>query len=192
MMRSDPRRACSASGRSSPWVSEMTPMRIAVPSEKTSQRFYESLARCSPESSFAYLRCHCHPPRVDTIQRLPQHARRVLGRIQGRARGFGMSADTLFKLLTPHVRMVDIRRGMQGEIAAGLVVGAIHFPQTALLLLGNARHLRLVGIESRQRIFRRACAGYLTKMRDQLPNLRHRTMPLQIASRSHALCKVQP
>ena len=45
------------------------------------------------------------------------------------------------------------------EISASLVVGAVHFAQTALFLLSNARNLRLVGVERRQSFFRRAFAG---------------------------------
>jgi len=59
------------------------------------------------------LRRHCRSPRVDSIERLPQHMRRVLGRVQSRARGLGISFDPLFELLPPHFRMVDIRRGVQ-------------------------------------------------------------------------------
>jgi hypothetical protein len=47
-------------------------------------------------------------------------------------------------------------------------------------------------IESRQRLLRRAFAGYLMKVPDQLPNLGHRAMPLQVAARSHAFGEVEP
>src|SRR4051812_37955206 len=62
-----------------------------------------------------------------------------------------MSFNPLRQLIAPDARMINIRRGVQGEVAARLVVGAIHCTQAALFFLRDARHLRLVRIERRQR-----------------------------------------
>src|SRR5260370_8264842 len=81
---------------------------------------------------------------------------------------------------------------MQREIAASLVVSAVHYAQPTLFFLRDAGHLRLVGIESCQRILGRAFAGDLMKVLDKLPNLRRGSMPLQISPPPHALRKTEP
>ena len=58
------------------------------------------------------LRRHRRPARVDSIQRFPQEACSVLGRIQSRFRGFGMGSDPLFELIAPHLRVMHIGGGV--------------------------------------------------------------------------------
>src|SRR5580658_1447095 len=163
MMCSDPRKAASASGRSNPCVSEITPMTIGIlgsrysvlTSEKEmSQRFSESLARIpvsNPKHSSGLRRSYARPPRFNPIQRLPQHVRRFLGGVQGSFCHLRLSRDPLLKLVAPHARVIHVSGRMQRKIPARLVVPAIHLPQAPFFFLRDPRHLRLVRVKRGQR-----------------------------------------
>src|SRR5579864_496277 len=62
--------------------------------------------------------------------------------------------DALFELLAPDIRVVYIGCGVQREVAAGLVIGAVGLAEATFFFLRNARNLRLVGIESGERLLR--------------------------------------
>ena len=52
----------------------------------------------------------------------------------------------------------------------------------ALLFLRDAGHLRLVGIKGGQSVLARTFAGDLVKVPDELANLGHRSVPVQVAA----------
>src|SRR5579862_903074 len=81
----------------------------------------------------------CQPPRLDSVQSMPEHLGSVLGGVQGGIGGFGVGRDSFFELRAPDVRVIDIRFGVQREVAASLVVGSIHGAQAALFLSRDAR-----------------------------------------------------
>src|ERR1700676_2513032 len=200
MMCSDSRSACSASGRSRPCVSEMTPIRmgahgstlrrglragwgvlawvenksscarqdgrwpaLSLPKGRPSPHGYRCPLRISELCSLR----HC-ATRVDSIQGLPQHARRALGGVQSRLRRLRVGGDAIFELVAPNPRVVDIGGGMEREVSTGFVVRGVHISQAVFFFLGDARHLRFVRIESGQRLFGRAFAGYPMKMPEEL------------------------
>src|SRR3979490_2950098 len=88
--------------------------------------------------------------------------------------------------------MIYIRGGVQGEVAASFVVGAIHRSQTAFFFFGYVWHLRFVGVEGSKRFGRSAFAGYMVEVVDQLVDLGDWRMPTHVAVRSHSFGKVAP
>src|SRR5579863_3272637 len=136
--------------------------------------------------------CQRVTPRFDSVQRAPQHASRVLGRVQSCVRRLWIHFNPLLQLVAPHPRMVYIGGGVQREVSAGLVVGSVHFAQPALFFGRHARHLRFVSIERSQRFLGRTLGGDIVKVPDQLANFGDRSMPIQTPARSHALGEVEP
>src|SRR5579859_1604750 len=137
-------------------------------------------------------RRHAHPAGLDAIQRLPERVGGILRSVQGCVAGFGMGGDAFLELAAPNVGVINISRRMEREIAAGLVISAIHLTEAALFFFRNARYLRLIGIEGRKRLFRRAFAGHSVEVAQQLANLKQGAMPLKITGRAHAFRKVEP
>src|SRR5271157_1165282 len=105
-----------------------------------------------PSGTDSVLRCDARqPPRFHAIERLPECLRRAFGCRQRLLSGLRIRLDPFLQLLAPDLGVSHVGRGVQSEIGAGPFVGAVALAQTAVLLLGDARYLRLVGIECRQR-----------------------------------------
>src|SRR6266478_289626 len=141
---------------------------------------------------YGNLRCRAfHPPCLDAVQHGPQSFGRSLG---GSQRFFGslrIGLDPLLQLFAPHLRVVHVSGGVQRKIAASLLIGAIEFTQAAIFFLRQARHLRFVGIESRQRLVRSALAGDALEPGDELANLPSRP-PFRNPASGHAFQKIEP
>src|SRR5579862_8186364 len=103
-----------------------------------------------------------------------------------------MHFQSLCQLLLPYARMKHISSRVECEIRAGRLICAVLFLQSARLLFGDPRYLRLVGVKRGQSLFRCALARRSVEERNQLPNLTYRDMRAQPAVRAHALGKVEP
>ncbi len=103
-----------------------------------------------------------------------------------------MRRDSILQLLAPDVGVVDVGGGVEREVAAGFVIGSIHLAQAALFLFCYARHLGFVDVKRSQRLFRRALAGHAVEVPYQLPDLRHRHVPVHVSPCSHAFGKIEP
>jgi len=72
----------------------------------------------------------------------------MLARSQGLVREMGIPLKTLRQLLTPDLGMMDVRSRVQSEIAAGLLIGAVHLPKAAGFLERDSRNLGFIRVES--------------------------------------------
>ena len=88
--------------------------------------------------------------------------------------------------------MVDVRRRVQSEIAAGLIAGVVHFAKPASFLLCDPRNLGLVRVKSSQGFTRSRLLCRQMEKFDQIANLCERLMGTQVAIGPHAFHKVQP
>src|SRR5579864_1588992 len=136
-----------------------------------------------PEPSFPRRLCSCDriAPQVDPVQCLPQRTSGILRRIQCCIGSFRMRRNPLFEQPTPYARMVYVRFRVQREITTSLIVGPVHLAQALLFFRRNPGNLRLVCVERSQRLFGQSFARDTLEVPNQLTNLRHRAVPLQVA-----------
>ena len=99
------------------------------------------------------------PPCFDSVQGIPEGLGCTLGGSQRLFGCFRIFLKTLFKLLAPDLRVMDVSCGMQREVRTSLLVCAVQLAQAAIFLLRHARHLRLIGVKRGQRFFLSAFAG---------------------------------
>src|ERR1700720_2833945 len=143
-------------------------------------------------TSVLKLRCSpFHPPRLEPIQHGPQSLGGTLGGSQCFFGSLRIRSDLPFQLFTPDLRMVYVGGGVQSEIAARLLIGPIQFAQSTIFFLGDSRHLRFVGIKSRQRLFWSSFSRDTLEPLDQLADLSHRP-PSRDPASAHAFDEVEP
>jgi hypothetical protein len=89
---------------------------------------------------------------LDAVQRAPQRAGRILSRDESAFLCFSVVGDNFVQFVAPDIRVINVSRRVQSEVATGFRVGSIHLAQSASLFFGDARNLRFVSVEGRERL----------------------------------------
>ena len=71
---------------------------------------------------------------------------------------------------------------MQREILRRVLIRAIHLPQSTILFRRHSRHLRLIRVKRRQRLFRSSGGGYVHEVCYQLAHFLDRLAPEAVAA----------
>src|SRR5207302_2496073 len=133
-----------------------------------------------------------HAPFRNPVQRIPQSLRRLFRRRQRTLGPRWIGLHPLRQLLFPHVRVIYIRGGVQSEVSRRALIRAIHLPQSTILFCRHSRHLRLIRVKRRQRLFRSSSGGYVHEMCHQPAHFLHRLASEAVPARAHAFGKIQP
>src|SRR5712671_4456877 len=80
----------------------------------------------------------------NAIQGAPERQGNSFRGLQRLLLAISVAVYLFFQLLVPHARMVDVGSLMNGEVSAGLGIGAVRLQQASGLLLGDPRHLRFI------------------------------------------------
>src|SRR6266853_2734233 len=146
----------------------------------------------SPLASDLKLRCSpFRSPRLEPIQHGPQSLGSTLGGSQCFFCNLWIRNDPTFQLFTPDLRVIYVGGGMKSEIATCLLIGPIQFAQSTIFFLGDSRHLRFVGIKSRQRLFWSPFSRDTLEPLDEVANLSHRP-PSRDPASAHAFYEGEP
>jgi hypothetical protein len=101
------------------------------------------------------------------VQCLPEPVRSALGGIQGGRCKQAVSRDQANKFVAPDLRVANVGVGMEGKVSAGAGIGTIVTQQATGLFATNSRHLRFIGIQSRQNLGRGIVAGTVVEAVNQ-------------------------